>query len=175
MSYTPKTLPSRKRLRELFTYRHGNLYRKTVRGGEKTGTKIGCHDFHGYTRAGVDGDDFQLHRLIWCFHFGRTNFFIDHINHIKTDNRIENLRLATKAQNEWHTKKRRHNTTGFKGVYRIKRKGAPSGAPSPFWAYIVVNGKRRGLKCHRTAKDAARAYNQAAKKLHGRFACLNCI
>lgn len=160
-----KKHPTKKRLRELFRYRRdGNLIRLTDRGGEKAGSVIGCPDGHGYKRAGVDGEDYQVHRLIWIWHYGSCPDFLDHKNKRKSSNRIGNLRRATKTHNEWHKPKRRHNTTGYKNVYRVK-----GVSPSPFWAYITVNGKRKGLGMFKTALAAYRVYRREAKKLHGEF------
>ncbi len=155
-----KPLPLQSRVRELFRYRNGQLYRN--------GKLAGSSDGHGYRKVGIDSNEYQLHRIIWCYFYGPTDLFVDHKNRNKLDNRISNLRLATKAQNEWHTPKRGHNSTGFKGVYHVK-----ACTVSPYWAYITVNGKRTGLGMHRTAEAAARAYNVAARKFHREFKCLN--
>lgn len=166
-----KKCPNKKTLREFFDYLDGYLYWRVSTGGELKGARAGCLDRrYGYIRIGFKGSDYFAHRLIWVWHFGANERFIDHKNQNKADNRIENLRPATKAHNEWHVTKRRHNTTGFKGVYRLKIK-----TPSPFWAYITANGRRRGLGCFKTAREAAIAYNAAAKKYHRKFACLNTI
>lgn len=165
-----KKHPTRLQLRKAFTYRHGFLYWRIVKGGKNIGQKAGTNTAFGYRKIGFQEAEFFAHRLIWIWHYGVTNRFIDHINHNKQDNRIRNLRLATKANNEWHTPKRSHNTSGFKGVYCCK-----TTAPKPYWAYITVNGTRRGLGMFSSPRIAAQAYDRAAKKLHGKFACLNNI
>ncbi|OHB78622.1 MAG: hypothetical protein A2Z25_16745 [Planctomycetes bacterium RBG_16_55_9] len=92
-------------------------------------------------------------------------YVIDHINGCGLDNRRANLRLATVAQNAWNARKR-NPRSGYKGVWLAKDKG--------LWrAAIVHHGKREHLGYFNDKRDAARAYDQAAKKYHGRFAALN--
>lgn len=154
-----KRLPTKNRLRKLFIYHSGKIFRIS------SGKRVGYNDGHGYRRIRVDGSEYQEHRIIWGWYYGRTSKFIDHRNGKKLDNRIQNLRKATKAENEWHTPKRKNNTTGFKNVYAVK--GNPKG--SRYWAYITIKGKRKGLGCYATPEAAHRAYKKASKKLHGEF------
>jgi hypothetical protein len=79
------------------------------------------------------------------------------------NNRRENLRPATGPENACN-KGSKANATGFKGVclsYGL------------YVARIAKNGKRHRLGNYNTALEAARAYNEAAKELHGEFAVLN--
>ena len=92
-------------------------------------------------------------------------YVIDHINGDGLDNRRANLRLATVAQNAWNSKKR-NPRSGYKGVWFAKDKH--------LWrAAIVCNRKRLHLGYFRDKVDAAKAYDNAARKFHGRFANLN--
>jgi len=91
---------------------------------------------------------------------------IDHINRVKDDNRIENLRLATRSQNEANTGLRRNNSSGFKGVYFFKR-------TNRWLAKIAYDGLEIHLGYYDSAEEAAMAYNSAAVKLKGKFALLN--
>ncbi len=92
-------------------------------------------------------------------------YVIDHINGCGLDNRRANLRLATVAQNAWNTKKR-NPRSGYKGVCFASDKGR--------WrASIVCNKKRIHLGYFRDKRQAARAYDKAAGKYHGRFAKTN--
>ena len=93
--------------------------------------------------------------------------FADHINHNTFDNRKANLRTATQTQNNRNRRKFAVPTKSkYKGVYwkpRIKK-----------WvAQIGVDKKVIHLGCFEKEKDAARAYDQAAKKYHKEFASLN--
>ena len=92
-------------------------------------------------------------------------FVIDHVNGSGLDNRRVNLRFATVAQNAWNAG-RRSGRSGYKGVWLAKDKG--------LWrASIVCCGQRKHLGYFRDKRDAARAYDRAAKEYHGEFAVLN--
>lgn len=93
---------------------------------------------------------------------------VDHINGNGLDNRRDNLRPATTAQNQWNTEKQANNTSGYKGVTYDKR-------ARKWKAYIGVNGKRLHLGYFSTAEEAAIAYNDAASVAHGEFAYRNGI
>ena len=90
---------------------------------------------------------------------------VDHKDRNATlDNREENLRVATTAQNQWNAGLRKDNTSGFKGVRRDHKQWRTE---------IKVFGKTHRLGYFDTAIEAAQAYNEAAKKLHGEFAYQN--
>ena len=94
-------------------------------------------------------------------------YMVDHINHDTLDNRRENLRLCTYAENARNRRKTR-GTSQYKGVYRPWN-------DSCWWASIKVNRRTIHLGWFTAERDAARAYNAAALKYHGTFACLNDI
>jgi hypothetical protein len=91
---------------------------------------------------------------------------VDHINGDGLDNRRENLRQATVAQNQWNARVRKQaKTSRFKGVFLHGGK---------YWrAAIKRGGKTRTLGRHPTEVDAALAYDAAARELFGEFAALN--
>ena len=91
---------------------------------------------------------------------------VDHINGDGLDNRKANLRLATAAQNSRNRRQRRGKSSRYKGVSFIRPKGK-------FVAEITCNGKRMSLGHFESEVEAAKAYDEAAKKHHGEFACLN--
>lgn len=91
---------------------------------------------------------------------------IDHIDSDKTDARRCNLRECNPCENLQNRGKQRNNTSGFKGVHFLKRTGR-------YQAQIRANNKRWHLGYFTTAKEAARAYDTKAKKVHGKFARLN--
>jgi hypothetical protein len=93
---------------------------------------------------------------------------IDHINSDGLDNRRENLRIATHAQNIMNQRPRKNTSSQYKGVSWCKRY-------KKYEAYINCNGKRTRLGSFRNENDAAMAYNVASERLHGEFARKNVI
>lgn len=90
---------------------------------------------------------------------------VDHRNGNGLDNRRANLREATHSQNCCNTRPRKDRSSKYRGI-RL----APSGA---FVAKISINGKRLHLGTFKTDKEAALAFDKAAKEHRGEFAILN--
>jgi hypothetical protein len=107
-----------------------------------------------------------IHRLIMGIPFGDKRV-VDHINGNPLDNRKCNLRLCNIAQNLWNQKKSKNNTSGYKGVYIVK-KGTPR-----YLAMITLNKKLTYLGTFKEIADAAKAYDRAAVENFGEFARLN--
>jgi hypothetical protein len=106
-----------------------------------------------------------MHREI--LGFGPGDPPIDHRNHDGLDNRRQNLRPCTYGQNQVNSKPR--NGRRFKGVYRH----SPHWRKKRFQAHITVANKRISLGYFLTEREAARAYDIAARKHFGDFAKLN--
>jgi hypothetical protein len=88
---------------------------------------------------------------------------VDHINGNPLDNRRENLRLATRAQNNYNQVSGRKNTSGFKGVCWDKKRG--------MWkAQIRANGINYNIGHYHTPEEAHEAYKLKAVELHGEYA-----
>lgn len=103
------------------------------------------------------------HRIAWAIFYGEWPALeLDHINNIKTDNRIANLRLATPSQNLAHRPVNSDSLTGVKGVTRDKRDGY-------YYPYIDVDGKRQSLGRFKNIEDANAARIAAEKKHRGEF------
>lgn len=122
----------------------------------------------GYITIGYRGKSFFAHRLAWLIVYGREPYrVIDHINGIRTDNRIINLREADIWQNNANRSMRRDNTSGYKGVSFIRKR-------NKFAAQISIPNSRPRANKHLgyfdRAEDAHRAYCNAAKSLYGEFA-----
>ena len=91
---------------------------------------------------------------------------VDHRDHDMLNNQRSNLRLCTRTQNLGNTRKKAGCTSKFKGVHLHKACG--------LWcARIKIDYRYRQLGYYRNERDAARAYNKAAKKHFGEFAWLN--
>lgn len=92
---------------------------------------------------------------------------VDHINYDGTDNRRSNLRAATHSQNKYHRKKRpgtKHSK--YKGLCRTKK-------TRKWQVRITFEKKQIHLGLFADEIEAAKAYDEAARKYHGEFASLN--
>lgn len=90
------------------------VYRKSA-GCRRAGDLVGWLD-EGYLKTKVNRKKITLHRLIWLIVFGELPEVIDHINGVKTDNRLSNLRNVDVRQNNRNTKVNRLNKSGLMGV-----------------------------------------------------------
>jgi hypothetical protein len=113
-----------------------------------------------YADGRINGKYVSMHSVI----MGGIGY--DHKNRDTLDNRKENLRKCTRAQNMQNRTKFSRNTTGFKGVYKTYKW---------FQAKIGWQCKMHNIGLFKTAEAAALAYDFAARKLHGQFAILNIL
>jgi len=141
------------RLKELLDYdpETGEFVWKISKRGIRAGSVAGTLKPIGYICIRVDGKLYRAHRLAWLYTYG---YFpenqIDHLNGIRDDNRITNLREVSQFCNMQNQKTRSDNTSGFPGVcWRKQRR--------KWKAQIQIQGKRYGLGYYDTALDAALA------------------
>ncbi len=120
----------------------------------------------GYLLVCVAGRAYSAHRLAWFYVFGTWPRELDHINGLKDDNRIENLRECSRAQNGHNAPLTKSNTSGFKGAYR--RTGTDK-----WMSKIRVDGRLLSLGDFKHPVEAAVAYDIAARKFFGEFALTN--
>ncbi|MGL4507581.1 MAG: HNH endonuclease signature motif containing protein [Aeromonas sobria] len=139
--------------KELLDYSEGILRWKSRRGRIPAGAVAGCRDGGGYISVSVHGKMVRAHRIVYEMHFGRIpdGAEIDHINGIRHDNRIENLRLTSRSVNNRNKAKQRNNTSGVTGVCWHTRTGK--------WQAIFMS-KYLGL--FETIEEAKSAYKAAS-------------
>lgn len=117
---------------------------------------------HGYRSGSLFGRTYYAHRVAWAIYTGRwPEHEIDHINGVPHDNRIANLREATRGQN--NSNRGPNAGRSHKGVRRSKN--------GRRWvADITVSGKAKHIGTFDTEQEAAAAFSAQAEKLHGEFA-----
>jgi len=124
------------------------------------GQKAGWLNDSGYRLISVNGKKYRAHHLAWFFTHGVWPVDqLDHINGVRDDNRIDNLREATDAQNRQNMAKRVDNKSGHIGVYWAEWAGK--------WrAEIKAGGIRRRLGYFDSINDAITAYMNAKAQIH---------
>lgn len=122
---------------------------------------------HGYRHGSIMGRTYTAHRVAMCIYHNRWPAdLVDHINGIKSDNRIENLRFATRSDNQRNCKRSSRNKSGFTGV-------AWHASSGKWHAYIFDNGQSKSIGYFDCKQQAVDARKQEAARLgfhenHGR-------
>tara|TARA_B110000977_G_scaffold201223_1_gene294837 strand:- start:937 stop:1482 length:546 start_codon:yes stop_codon:yes gene_type:complete len=119
------------------------------------GKVAGCLLTTGYVQIELRVNDkrctYRAHRLAWLYEYGEfPKGNLDHINHVKTDNRITNLRIVTQAENLRNMSMSSRNTTGYTGVHFHKVTGK-------YCASVRVSYKQISLGYFENIEDAAKA------------------
>lgn len=127
------------------------------------GSEAGTIMKHGYRHVSIDGRRYLAHRLAWFYVHGSWPTEIDHIDRDRSNNKLANLRLSTRSQNNMNTKRRSDNKSGVTGV--TWHKGSQK------WrATIHKDGKQVQVGMFATIEEAAKAYQEVANQMHGEFA-----
>jgi len=128
------------------------------------GQRAGSKHATGYIHITLLGGYYKAHRLIYAFHHGRIKDQIDHINRIKDDNRIENLRDVTGSVNTMNTAPLRStNTSGVKGVSFCKDQ------INKKWAAYFQREGRKIQKYFHTKEEAVNFRDENIDKIYGKL------
>lgn len=146
----------------VFTWLPRKPISKSVKmwNGKFANKPITILDSYGYIQINITingvAKHYKGHRLAWLYVYGEhPKSEIDHVNQIRTDNRISNLRLASKAENQYNvTQPRKHNMSGEKGVKWCPR-------DNNYMARIVAGGKEIYLGKFKDIESAKAAYSAA--------------
>ena len=157
---------SAKLVAEYLEYKDGHLWWiKRPPGPTKNiiGNRFGSVGKLGYISGQLLGKMYKEHRLIWLLNTGTwPKDQLDHINGIRDDNRIENLREVTNQQNSCNRPGWKDASSSYKGVSWHKGK-------QKWVARCMLNGKMHNLGSFINEEDAAKAYDNKAKELHKDF------
>jgi hypothetical protein len=158
-----KPILSADRLRELFHYDQdtGLFTRRAIRRANFNAGAAGTVERNGYVRIEIDGKPYRAHRLAWLYVHGvwPTNT-IDHINAVRADNRIGNLRdVVHRVNNENARSPRRHNKSGYLGVIWNRQRAC-------WQATIGASFKKQVIGFFDMPEDAHQAYLAAKRRLH---------
>lgn len=165
-------MPAQDELRRRFNYdaTAGRLvYREAPSPNmpQLVGKAAGTRHTEGGWSVSVSGTRYLHCRLVWMWHHGQDpgDLEIDHIDGNRANDRLSNLRLATRQQQQWNVGRNRKNSSGCKGVSLYKRLN--------LWrADIAVAGRKKCLGYFKEKEQAIAAYRTAALALHGQFAKL---
>lgn len=156
---------TQERLKELLSYNHETgvfTWMVTRSWRAEAGTVAGRENITtGYIEIQIDGHRYKAHRLAWLYvHGEQTSKQIDHVNQNKTDNRIANLRPATRSENKMNVGINKANSSGVKGVSRKDNK---------WCAAAQINGKKHWLGRFDDIADDRKAYEDFCKQHYGEF------
>lgn len=159
-------LPPLARLHELFSYDpiSGRVSRRISRPSVNAGSAVGTLNSFGALIVRVDYRIYYVHRIAWALHYNeQPPPIIDHINRIRSDNRIANLRAATAQQNRQNSGGQRSSTSKSKGAHW-------SSLENKWRSSIKIDGKSHHLGWFQTKEAAAAAYRTAELAHYGDFA-----
>ena len=135
------------------------MWKVRVNSKVPSGANAGTPQNNGYILITIKTKKHLAHRLAWFFEHGEfPNGNIDHINGVRTDNRIVNLRVVTTSENQHNQRKPRAGNP-YLGVSAVKG--------TKYWqAHIAANGKQKNLGRFKTPEEARDVYIEAKKIWH---------
>lgn len=149
----------------LFEYKNGELHWKIKPSKNvKIGAIAGTICTNGYRQIKINSVKYLAHRVVFLFFYGYLPKEVDHIDHNKLNNNIENLRPANCSNNSRNVRTKTSNTTGFKNVtWNI--------AVKKYRVNLRVNGKQKYLGSYDDIELANLVAHEARDLYYGDFAC----
>jgi hypothetical protein len=148
---------TQERVRVLFLYKDGSLFWRVRRKGVRFGSMAGRRRSDGYSKIMVDRKDYFAHRLIFLYHHGYTpEHEVDHIDRNRSNNKIENLREASRSCNLRNSAQQSSTSSGVKGITWDKY-------AQKWKAHITINNISRHLGRYSDFTEAA-AHRLAAEQ-----------
>lgn len=138
------------------------LWKKCRSNVRDSGSIAGWINTQGYRMIHINGKDYRAHRLAFLWMLGEVlseDIEVDHKNGTRDDNRWDNLRKATHAENHQNKPIHKNNTSGYSGVSFVCRKNL-------YRSYIRIHGKQIHLGLFTDPEEAHQAYLDAKRKIH---------
>lgn len=136
----------------------GIVTRRRVFGRRHAGDPVGSLNAKGYLHAYIYDTNYLVHRVVWLMVCDRWPYDqLDHVNHIRDDNRLENLRECTNAENRQNIRPEGYGQSGYLGV---------SPCHDGWQANITLKGKNERLGIYSTPEEASRVYLAAKASVH---------
>lgn len=150
----------REYLRQVLNYDPltGRFEWKVARQGVRAGMKAGSVNSEGYLLIKIDGKSYKAHSLVFMWMYGFKPNEVDHINHVRTDNRVENLREVIGSENRKNRSLPSTNTSGCAGVHFRKD-------TNKWTAYINSDSNQCKLGCFDNLFEAACVRKSAERRL----------
>lgn len=152
----PVNMPCREELEKLFTVDYDNGFLFWRKSGRRAGTKTS----KGYVQVCISKRCYLAHRIIWKMAYGRDPFIIDHINAVRSDNRLSNLRDADHHINSLNRPHAKVASSGARGVYPYRH-------PGRWRAEITRHGVSHYLGLYSSFQEAVAARENAQKQMDG--------
>jgi hypothetical protein len=154
-----KAYPTQEQIRSAFSYDENTGAFVRLKDGNVVGTKLPT----GYVTVWFAGKHYMAHVLAWIYVNGSRPEVVDHANLDRADNRLANLRAATRSLNRANSRSNK-NARFPKGVRKDPR------CNERYAAVLSVNGKATHLGMFGSVEDAHAAYCAAARQRFGEFA-----
>jgi len=163
MSLKAKPMPSLEYLNSILEIKDGLLYNKITRNSRSIKGELAGAKSKKYCIITLNSKAYLVHRVIYYMAHGHCPDFVDHIDNNIQNNHIDNLRPATRSENQWNKSLNKKNTSGVKGLSWAKKQ-------NKWLACIRYKGKNKNLGYFESKELGAEFLELARELLHGSYA-----